>query len=1316
MLLRIPVQVHAAAAYLLAVVMGLVLWNRPEAASGSPLQAEFWTTLIIGLILSATLVALQELLRPKQDIENAKPAGEGEFKFPTATEGRPVPLIWGKVKLAGPNVIWWGDFRQVPVRESIKTGLWSKQRITTGFRYFVGMDLAFCRGGAAPVTLHQLYIGDKPVTLTAGLINEPNLLGGEKFGSGGIVGQTEFFPGTETQIRSTYLRQFQDPMSAQRGTAHLVAEGIWIGNTTQIKPWAAECSRFPSGLLDTATAAGENGDYSSGENIILSDDLNPMEVAYEAITDDDWGMARLSSKVDLASFSAAASTLHTEGNGFGMQLERISIAQDVLDLVQEQISGVIYLDRKTGKYKVRLAREDYVTSATVSSVTGANTYNVAEDGTTFVNGEPLFAEGHDDPKNNGRKTVVSSTATTVTVSETLVNETPTGVAFISSLNGIDKTNRITLKEFSRQTWDGLTNQIRIEFADRARDYFVTFARSDNLANQNLQKGQIVIANSKLPGIKRAQLATDIAARNILFLSFPLSKATIIVNREFWDLNPGDVLRLTDENLGLVNLVMRVTRIDFGNFETGDITLIVVQDIFSLKAGFFGAPPIPLWTLPVQDVAPIPINEHQVFEAPRKFVTLDILHPERKDRVFVSARAQSGETAIKIFQRNDTVTPTGAFGLDGTNEGLFLIGSLNVALLAGNANPTPTLQINSSPDAKVRIELDFDPDGATATEIGQDLANLIKIGDEFIGVEGLTDAGGNLLNFTNAYRGLLDSVPADHDVGAFVYLLYVSGGLNDAQIPPANLIDVQPRTVSRDDELTEGDSKTFSFTMGNRYRLPYPPSAIEVDTVRFPATPSLDGTITNPGGDTDGIDLEWLRRDWENTDEVVALSDDAGVLDAGFQAKHDHESLLNSFVIDSDALRIQVGVPNLTFINGNTGVDSRSDIISMTDGAPPTGYIPSIQVRHTFETVTYLALALSEYECAPASSFLAALTNLGTVFANGPISRVYTITSAVTHDLTLGTSITGVEYQLNSDPFEALVNLSSETLAVSDTLRFRHTDTSQSPMNTTAILDENGTDRAYVVFNTSTEFDALVAYYTMNELSTGVSQVNRAARFGGAPDFVDQNDTSSSTAKSTPFVNALRPINVASTIEHLSLSNTAAADILLPNADWTIMGWFRVAELTTDQQCILAQFDVASGSPFTGRSFFLGFDSGGSGRAEAIVYSDATPFFRSHVSGASSVLIDTWFHLAATFDQSTGLLVLYLDGTAQSGAPAAIAGNFRDGSTVTTNLTSGAVMNGGSADTASTSTSGMDVDDVRVYHRLLSGGEISSIASATQPLE
>ena len=87
---------------------------------------------IFTLILFAVFFVLNEFLKPKNDQEQGR-AGLGDFRFPTATEGRPVPIIWGTVKLAGPNVIWYGDLSQIPITTEVKTGIVSSDTVTTGF-------------------------------------------------------------------------------------------------------------------------------------------------------------------------------------------------------------------------------------------------------------------------------------------------------------------------------------------------------------------------------------------------------------------------------------------------------------------------------------------------------------------------------------------------------------------------------------------------------------------------------------------------------------------------------------------------------------------------------------------------------------------------------------------------------------------------------------------------------------------------------------------------------------------------------------------------------------------------------------------------------------------------------------------------------------------------------------------------------------------------------------------------------------------------------------------------------------------------------
>lgn len=128
-----------------------------------------WAAIQVGLFL------LAELIRPKPDIENAKPASLGDFRFPTATEDRPIPLLWGTCQQKGPNVVWYGDFIQEPIKVEIKTGLFSHETQVTGFRYHLGVQFVLCRGaGDAPdeeqCTLTRVWIGDVEVYSEAAIM------------------------------------------------------------------------------------------------------------------------------------------------------------------------------------------------------------------------------------------------------------------------------------------------------------------------------------------------------------------------------------------------------------------------------------------------------------------------------------------------------------------------------------------------------------------------------------------------------------------------------------------------------------------------------------------------------------------------------------------------------------------------------------------------------------------------------------------------------------------------------------------------------------------------------------------------------------------------------------------------------------------------------------------------------------------------------------------------------------------------------------------------------------------------------------------
>src|SRR5690606_10974675 len=152
-------------------------------------------------------------------------------------------------------------------------------------------------------------------------------------------------------------------------------------------------------------------------------------------------------------------------------------------------------------------------------------------------------------------------------------------------------------------------------------YQGTAGMAQDMANIRIQ-GVVVKSSESFPGVEDATLANNLAWRELRLLSFPLCRAVVLVNREFWDTVPTDVLKWTSEALGFSNLVMRVSRVDLGRLDQGHIELTLVQDVFGTGAAVFSDPPATGWTPPSSNLVAIPSNETVAIEAPKAFLERD----------------------------------------------------------------------------------------------------------------------------------------------------------------------------------------------------------------------------------------------------------------------------------------------------------------------------------------------------------------------------------------------------------------------------------------------------------------------------------------------------------------------------------------------------------------------------------------------------------------------------------------------------------------------------------------------------------------------
>lgn len=72
----------------------------------------------IQLIIAIIMLIVSFLLMPKPKRADASAQTLSDSDFPIASESDEIPVVFGEVVLASPNVVWWGDVRTREIRKS----------------------------------------------------------------------------------------------------------------------------------------------------------------------------------------------------------------------------------------------------------------------------------------------------------------------------------------------------------------------------------------------------------------------------------------------------------------------------------------------------------------------------------------------------------------------------------------------------------------------------------------------------------------------------------------------------------------------------------------------------------------------------------------------------------------------------------------------------------------------------------------------------------------------------------------------------------------------------------------------------------------------------------------------------------------------------------------------------------------------------------------------------------------------------------------------------------------------------------------------
>lgn len=783
-----------------------------------------WAQLAM-FVVSFLIVAF---LAPKPRVENARAQSLDDLRFPQASEGTPVTLVLGRVRVAAPNTLWYGDFEAVAIRKKVKTGVFSSKRITVGYRYYVGFDAGICLGSG--VRLRKVWIGKKEVwsgDIGPGeaefTIDKPGLFGGDQQG-GGFVSTCRFYGGSFAQSRNAYLQSKAHPdVPAYNGVAHVVFEQAYVGESAQLRPIRYEVCRYTNSLGLNSTVQ------------FIGEDLNPMEVLYQVLVSRWGGLDVDAGDIDAPSFVAAAQTLADEGNGMSLIVSKSNGGKSTIEEILRQIDGILYQEPETGKIVVRLVRYDYDV-------------------------------------------------------ETLPLLTPANV--------------ISVRNFSRTSWEDTLNQVRVTYPRRDNKYETGAAMVQDMANINAQ-GRLRSTNSSFPGCHTPELAVSLATRELSMLSIPMYKVTIEVNREVAQLRPGEPFRFSWPEYGIEDIVMRVQRFNLGELVDGRIVIEAIQDRFAANDTVFAAPEKSLYepiTRDAEDVTQAVLTEapnwllrqQEDVPLPGSGNGYPLLLPRNVNAFQLAYSAKIGDVSIVDYTAYD-----GSALLDTA-----------IAKLDGFTTGTTSLNIRD-----VRPNTDWLAGASTAeTRTG---VNLLVIGEEWLTYESVTDNGNGTWTLGTVHRGLLDTQPVDHAELEPVFLAHVEG-LSLEEFSATSDFTVKVMSYTDSEATPEAGAPTFTHTPDRRYERPLPPDWTVVNGSRSP------GTITTQGPHS----VDWRARN-RNSDLIAFPDDSAETEEQGvtYTLRVYLDDVLQSSLTESG---ITNPGTNVTFASPSSGT-ARIEIASERDG-------------------------------------------------------------------------------------------------------------------------------------------------------------------------------------------------------------------------------------------------------------------------------------------------------------------------------------------------------------------------------------------------
>ncbi len=397
-----------------------------------------------------------------------------------------------------------------------------------------------------------------------------------------------------------------------------------------------------------------------------------------------------------------------------------------------------------------------------------------------------------------------------------------------------------LENLERVTAEETVNEVTVTWNDSANNAERGITVANLAAIQ--ATGGVINQTKAYACCPTEAIAARLAQRDVDVLSAMLARVRLRTNRKAYKVVPGQVIRLSWPEEGILNMPVRVLKVTDNSQDGDGITIEGTEDVFKFGLTSYVKPQPPGWVDPNGAVQPPAFV--QAFEVPFR----DLVQALGLDA------AKQLDPMVGFFGMCASKPPGFAVNFNAfVRQGADWLDSG-----AGDLTPTATL---SAPAGRQETVLKI------TNKLGQwdylEIGSTAWLGThpdaECVRIDGMSQDGTQL----TVARGCLDTLPQDWGTGVRLWAYDNDSVLSQTQYAIGEQITARAVTNSSTGGLPIDVAPQASVTIAGRQALPYPPARMRMAGADDPG--AITGTFT----------VTWRHRDRVLQSDQVIGQEDAG---------------------------------------------------------------------------------------------------------------------------------------------------------------------------------------------------------------------------------------------------------------------------------------------------------------------------------------------------------------------------------------------------------------------------------------------------------